>query len=323
MKSIKLFLGVLLMTYSSLALAQEDQTAKANKMGAGLYASYLSNPSGGSYNFEGLDPDNWELIFSTYQDNMNEISVKKFPTSSTITSYYPDNAVFPCTYVNGVRQTHKAMKGQVHISFEEKERLVFIDEWVYVLTDWKDKDHYVIDRVLKKGEIAGMKMMKAVLASKKEGIAANHVVTLQNYLDEAFKKQQEMIATEDGKKKNDSYTQMLETGSKRWDFVRDSINGKYWNSAEGQAKQAEWSKKDIVLNNDTNLPLYLCYGSGAYHELKPGESKTFSCSGSGKVYRGTLRPNNSSQYDKTDNLLLDSNGQNCGAVIKASTVVKY
>lgn len=98
-------------------------------------------------------------------------------------------------------------------------------------------------------------------------------------------------------------------------------NAAYWNSEEGQRKLSEMRKQDITLVNDTKSELYLCFGSGAYKALKPGEKATFSCNG-GKVYRGTLRPNNNSQYDRTDNLLLDCNGSGCGNVVNASTVIK-
>jgi hypothetical protein len=98
-------------------------------------------------------------------------------------------------------------------------------------------------------------------------------------------------------------------------------NAAYWNSEEGQRKLAEMRKEDITLVNDTQSELYLCFGSGAYKALKPGESTTFSCNG-GKVYRGTLRPNNNSQYDQTDNVLLDRDGNGCGRTVNASTVIR-
>ena len=98
-------------------------------------------------------------------------------------------------------------------------------------------------------------------------------------------------------------------------------NAAYWNSEEGQRVLAKSKEAEVTLVNDTQGSVYLCYGQGAYYDLKPGQKKTFACSGT-KVYRGTLRPNNSSQYDKTDNVLLDLNGSNCGRTVNASSVIK-
>lgn len=323
MKLKNLILGLTLVLVSSASFSQDDQTVKATTMGEGMYSVYLAKYENGEYLFEGLDENNWELSFKTYQENLKEIKIKKYASATSTESYLPDNSVFPCTYIRGSVQSHKAMGSLKNVTFTNEERIVVLDEWIYVLKDWKDKDHYVIHKILKKGELSGVKLMKAVLSSKKVGANANHVATLQNYLNDAFKKQGEMLATAEGKLKNEEYLKNLELAEKRWDIVRDSINGKYWNSAEGQAKQAEWSKADVVLKNDTQSTLYLCYGSGAYYELKPGQAYKFSCSGGGKVYRGTLRPNNSTQYDQTDNVLIDRNGTNCGKTINASSVVKY
>lgn len=98
-------------------------------------------------------------------------------------------------------------------------------------------------------------------------------------------------------------------------------NAAYWNSPEGQRVLAKSRQAEITLVNDTDNVLLLCYGQGVSSELDPGQSKKFSCTGT-KVYRGTRREGNSSQYDATDNVLLIRGGNNCGAVINASTVIR-
>lgn len=98
-------------------------------------------------------------------------------------------------------------------------------------------------------------------------------------------------------------------------------NAAYWNSEEGQRVLAKSKQAEVTLVNDTQGSVYLCYGQGASYDLKPGQKKTFACSG-GKVYRGTLRPNNSSQYDATNNVLLDLNGSDCGRTVNASGVIR-
>ena len=101
----------------------------------------------------------------------------------------------------------------------------------------------------------------------------------------------------------------------------DAKNAAYWNSEEGQRVLAKSRQPEVTLVNDTQGSVYLCYGQGASYDLKPGQKKTFSCSG-GKVYRGTLRPNNSTQYDATSNVLLDLSGNDCGRTVNASGVIK-
>ena len=88
---------------------------------------------------------------------------------------------------------------------------------------------------------------------------------------------------------------------------------------EGQKKKAQWAQSPVYIYNDTNVEFLMCHGQGVSTFLKPGEKKEFSCSGGGKVYKGTKRPNNNTQLDKTDQLLLDLNGQNCGKTYNASS----
>ncbi|MDO9000438.1 hypothetical protein [Sediminibacterium sp.] len=319
MKLKKNYFALLILSASISLNAQDNQTVKAEKMGEGKYTPYLTNPSNGAYNFEGLDKGIWTVEIKPYESDLKQLSVKKYEEATDMSTYYPDNAAFPCTYVSGRLQSHKAMAGYKGISFNNEDRIVFIDEWVYVLNKWKDKDNYVIDKCLKKGEVKGLKVMKAVMSSKKDGEKAKHVETLQNYLNDAFKKQAEVLATAEGKKKSDDYQNELTKGEKRWDLVRDSINGKYWNSEEGKKKQAEMAQAQVTLVNDMKVDLLMHYGSGVSQRLKPGEKTKFACK-HGDVYRAKLRPNNTTQFDSTGEVLLKLDGTGCGRIVNASQI---
>lgn len=156
-------------------------------------------------------------------------------------------------------------------------------------------------------------------AAIKEMKTRDHVTALKNYFKEMKSIQEK--ATENFTEEEKNKIIMIDQAKKDKKAGNQAKNAAYWNSPEGQRKLAEMRQPDVVLINDTRGSLYLCHGSGAYTELKPGEKKSFSCLG-GKVYRGTPRPNNNSQYDATDNLLLDLNGSNCGRIVNASSVVK-
>jgi hypothetical protein len=297
MKNKNYLLGMCLLVSSALT-SQESQTTKAEKMGDGKFVPYMTHPSNGEYKFEGLDEGIWTIEITPYESDLKELKLKKREDSKDVTHYFPDNAAFPCTYISGRLQSHKAMVGYKGINFNNEERIVILDEWVYVIKKWKDKDHYVIDKCLKKGELKGMKLMKAAMGSKKLMESANHVETLQKYLDEAFKKQAETLVTTDGKKKSEDYENVLLAGKKRWDFVVDSINGGYWNSPEGKKKRAEMDQAKIILVNDTPSEFLFCHGQGVSTFLKPGAKYTFSCK-SGKIYKGERIPNNSTNLKST------------------------
>lgn len=97
-------------------------------------------------------------------------------------------------------------------------------------------------------------------------------------------------------------------------------NDKYWSSEEGQKKLAQMKKPRVILTNDTGADLGICHGQGVSTILKPGERKDFSCN-DGKIYKGEVVPN-SVNLKRTDKVLLDLNGTNCGAKINASTLLK-
>ncbi|MBA3682332.1 MAG: hypothetical protein H0W73_14410 [Bacteroidetes bacterium] len=69
------------------------------------------------------------------------------------------------------------------------------------------------------------------------------------------------------------------------------------------------------------VDLLLCHGQGVSTRLKPGEKRQFDCSGD-KVRKGKPRANNTSQFDYTDVILIESDGKGCGQTVNASSVYK-
>lgn len=296
--------------------AQENQTVKAEKMGDGVFMSYVINESGGNYTYAGINKDPWTLSFSSFHGEFKQIDVKERPEASSVNSYYPDEEAFPVTYVYGQLDTHKQMSGYEHIDMNDELRMVILDEWVYFLEKWRGKDNYRIRACLKKGELTGFKLTKKAFGAAKEMEKANHKETLQKYLDEAFKKQSELLPA--WQANNRDKIEKKQAAKDRHRFVIDSINGRYWNSADGKKKLNEWKKSPVYIYNDTGVEFLMCHGQGVSTFLKPGEKKEFSCSEGGKVYKGERVPN-SANLKRTNILLLDLNGNNCGKTYNASS----
>lgn len=212
-------------------------------------------------------------------------------------------------------------KPSIYFSSTHSLGYVFINGMMYQLKGIKDPTNitsFNIEKIYvlmeaKKGEHLSGK------AALKEMKTRNHEETIKQYLSEMKAIQEK--ATEQFTDDEKNQLIMRDQAKRDKKAGVQAKNVAYWNSEEGQRKLAEMKQPEVTLWNDTALPLYVCYGSGAYAEIKPGSKMTFSCTG-GKVYRGTLRPNNASQYDKTDNLLLDLDGKNCGSTVNASGVIK-
>ncbi len=310
--------------FGGLLNAQEDQTAKATKMGDGPFMSYVINESGGSYTYAGINKEVFTFTFKPYEVNFKEIEIKEAEKTST-QSYYPDEEAFPATYVWGRLNTEACMKGWDYIERREQHRMVILDEWVYILDKWKNKDSYVIEKCFKKGQLSGFGLTKKAFGAAKEMEKANHKETLQKYLDEAFKKQAEQLLIPEMAQKGKVRKEKYKLGKERYQFTIDSVNGNYWNTAEGKRVKAQLDRKagqaKITLVNDLAVDLLLCHGQGVSTRLKPGEKRQFDCSGD-KVRKGKPRANNTSQFDYTDVILIESDGKGCGQTVNASSVYK-
>lgn len=304
-------IAVVSILWANNSYAQENQTVKAEKTGDGVFMSYVISGSKGSYAYAGIEKEPVTITSKVYETSYKEMDVKMSGQDKS-TKYFPDNYAFPATYVYGYYETHPSIVKHNLVQRDERKRLVVLDDWIYILENWKDKDNYTIVKVYKKGELKGAKLIKESFAAAKMMEGMDHPKRLQTYLDEAFKNQMDAVLTDNQKEIVDRQDKV----KSRYKIIVDSINGKYWNSAEGQAKLKEWQKEDVVIENDTQSDFGFCYAQGVSQTLKPGEKYTFTCN-SGKVYKGKPRPN-SSQLDRTDQLLFDLDGKKCGVVYKAS-----
>lgn len=319
----KNFLFYSAILFGGILNAQEDQTAKATKMGEGPFMRYVITESNGVYSYGGIHKEVYTFSFKPYEVDFKEIEIKEAEKTST-ENYYPDEEAFPATYVLGRLNTEACMRGWNYIPRDKEKRLVVLDEWIYILEKWESKDNYRIQKCFKKGELSGFKHTKKAFGAAKEMENAKHKETLQKYLDEAFKKQMELLPA--WQANNKAKMDKEQAKKDRYRFTIDSVNGKYWNSDEGKRVKARLDKKagqaNVTLVNDLGIDVLLCHGQGVSTRLKPGEKREFACEEGTTVKKGKPRQNNNLQFDATDVVILNLDGKNCGRVVKASTVYK-
>ena len=313
MKTLFVAATLTLTTLTITASAQENQTAKAKALVKGRYTEHEVKYENGVAAFSQLSADPLDVAADTFHTDFFEIKISNVAGTSSL-SYFPDEEAFPATYIKGRRKDHPKGKYLNVVEYTSSERVVLLNGYVYILEKWKSKDDFQIRSILLAGEYKGLKLTKEAMAAPKKFTEAKHEETLKAYLNEAFKKQEEMLPA--WKEKNQALIAQWAANEVRYQAIIDSINGNYWNSAEGKRNLNNMQKAKVTFVNDSKSEVRLCYGSGAWSVLKPGEQKVFSCD-DGKVYKGKAREN-SEQPESTGQVLFNLDGNNCGTELKAT-----
>ncbi|MDY8137858.1 hypothetical protein [Aquimarina sp. 2201CG5-10] len=195
------------------ATAQNDlqhQTEQLKSIKIGNYTGYLTQQDG-SENYEGgLDV----LVYKVKE--LNDYRVQSGAHKEVMMlfrgdpdrpdqfkdnekMFLPDNEAFPITYIERVYEGSKKMQDDIGFAPRTDKnpyeyRLVFLDGKIFVLEKWVDKDNYELLSVMEHQtkKMGGLKKMKEVMKSPKKMKAMQPHKILQNYLDAAFKKQQEV-----------------------------------------------------------------------------------------------------------------------------------
>ena len=219
---------------------------------------------------------------------------------------------------------------------------VIIGNTIYYLTkikNWSNPSSFVIDEVYlnrsngeeKKEKLTMKERMaqaKAKLAEAangpKEITEVDHKKVLKEYFSAMAKKQSSTSLT--AKEKSEEAA-IIKAEEDRIAKI-NARNSEFWNGAEGQAirdRDAHFAKQEAegaVLINDLGTTLWVCYGQGAYDDLKPGEKKVFHCSVGGTVYKGTKKEGLANpQYNSSTDMMFKVEN-NCGKQVKASAVIR-
>ncbi|WP_258542503.1 hypothetical protein [Parvicella tangerina] len=279
MKRLTLLLLTLLGT---TYFAQEDQVTKLKNLSETTFAKYVIEHEGGNeYSFNGCCADHYTIEKSSFRGDYLKFDFLRKGSSLTPGMYVPDEEAFPATFVRARYEGNQEMieKYDVIERFNE-DRIVFLGEWVYVL-EWNSKDDFVIDKVLRAGEVSGAQAVKASFKAKKLMKQADHYATLKTYLDKAFAKQAELLPT--WQKENSALIQKRLENKKKVLAEINGYNDAFWESEEGQAilqnnKNYENAQKSLVkiVNNSGHSIRLVGDGHGAT-TIENGQSKKFSC----------------------------------------------
>ena len=312
-KSSILFICLVLLTVSGFSLAQQDQKSALHSIGEGsLFKGYWGLEMAGGKTSGQARSSQYELkLENDIPDRDYAFVLNKAGSSSA-----KINSGF------GYLEPNHHTKASAFGVQNKKTAYVYINGILYFLTGATDPTNITsieIDELYVLMNSANGSNDLSGKNALKEMKTRDHVATIQTYLSE-MKAIQEAATANFTDKEKDEIAIIAQAKIDKKAGIQ-AKNAAYWNSPEGQRVLAKSRQPEITLVNNTSDMLLLCYGQGVSSELRPGESKTFSCSG-GKVYRGTRRSGNSSQFDPTDNVLLMRDGSNCGAVVNASNVIR-
>ncbi len=312
MKTAKsVLITLLLITGSIYAIAQKGQLTALQEIGDGsVFKKYWGiTKEGDTYSSNASS----EMCQIKFENNVNG----KF--STFVLNKEGTNTVLINSGFGFLKPNHYTEPSAFH-SNRHNLAYVYIDGLLYALkgirdpkniTTFKIEEIFALSKPAKGEHTSGK-------AAAKEIKNRNHDAVLEKY----FK---DMKAVQDNATANFTpeiiaEVDAVEGNEKAKDKDIKDTNAAYWASAEGQKNLGEMRQEKIIFINDTGADVGMCYGQGVSTVLKPGEKHTFSCK-NGKVYRGEKIPNNTVNLKRTDKVLLDLNGTNCGAQITASSVL--
>lgn len=254
-----------------------------------------------------------------------------------ISAKIPNHYTQPSAFLQAVKQKVEALSKEVMIPNYGGDFTVVIDGLVYevrsvIKSEFVDPSDFKITNVYAlTGKKAGEKKkmsLKEKLKAAKEAVKSggvpesvrsrDHYKVVKDYLVamETVQAQATQKFTAEIRNEVNAIDEAIMLYYKE---VKD-VNDEFWASEEGQWHLKQWSKKPIVLVNDTGVKLGICYGQGVSEWLAPGESKEFDCGSS--VSRGYAKGGTSQLDCKEELISIGSSAPECGTTINASSVIK-
>ncbi|PKV50336.1 hypothetical protein ATE84_2392 [Aquimarina sp. MAR_2010_214] len=338
MKNIILLALVCILFFSHNLKAQGEikhQTQQLEAIQLGNYTAYLTQQSNSGDYEGGLDVLLYKITnFKDYtvQPGAHKEVYMLFgedpdrPDDHKETMFLPDNEAFPITYVEKVYEGSPKMQKEIGYSprinrLSDGNRIVFMDGKIFMIEDWVDKDNYELKAVLEyqAKKMGGFKKMKEVMKSPKKMKAMQPHKMLQEYLDNAYNKQQEVYAKWIQTPKNEALIENIDQIRK---FIIGAINKQrddWYNSAEykrikernADARQSSL-ESEVTINNTTGKDIYIyAEGSSNGSRVSANGRGTFSCK-KGLYYSFS---GNSSASNGT---LVSSANQSCGTTVNVN-----
>lgn len=244
-------------------------------------------------------------------DEHFELFLRKYPNHpkasnrKVIHQYFPDHIAFPVTYLASTFEGNKKLQEAVGYVVREgrsvgNDRIVFVEDYMFMLQNWKNKNQYEIRWVLKAAQV-NAKVSTSKTRNKKGffGALKNKLKKetsmnggdinslkkeiLQPYLDKATEQQENYYANwiknpENAKTKKyiDDQRMMMEKAIRQY-------NDDIYNSPEYQRMLAyrRWLDNNInmIVHNKSGRTLWIGSSSEAFitQKISSGESATHTC----------------------------------------------
>lgn len=345
--SIKTIATITLTAALSTGAAHADVKHQTDIIKESLSVGDYGTIAGGSSAFERIAeilPDKAQsyghlhIIVQPYPNSATE------STRNTKVSYFADNVAFPVTYRQNVYEGNAKLQKKIGYTlrrgpFVNKDRLVVVDNYIFFLDDWKNKDDYDLDTVLKidgdnaigsRSGTTGLskssgfggflgaltKSMGQVAAGDLDGdgeLQKLKTTVLQPYLDQATIQQQSYFAKWKQNPANAKHLQYLADMEIAMDEGMKNYNQEIYNSPAHQRMLAHhrWMAKnvDMKVYNKKGTTIWIGSSKTAFitNEISPGHDMTSSCNTDMYYYF--------SEKNGTPGTKFNSDGDNCGGSV--------
>lgn len=244
--------------------------------------------------------------------------------------YFPGNIAFPVTYYRAFYEGNVKLQKKVGYTVTRgshvgKERLVVVNDYVFLLNDWRNKDDYSVSRVFKVGNggqpakknglgsLLGAMVTVATGGSLEEDKGALKREVLQPYLDQATAKQKSYYATWIQDPTNAKTKQYLDDLDMAMTQAMHNYNKKIYNSPAHQRMLAHrrWMAKNVNMKvyNKKGTTIWIGSTEKAFitNEIGVGRDTTSSCTSDMYYYF--------SDKNGTPGTKFNSDGDNCSGSV--------
>lgn len=255
-----------------------------------------------------------DIKYDKNQPNQHfEILLRKYPNHARESDrnathqYFPDNIAFPVTYYSSYYEGNKKLQDKVGYVIRNgrnvgEDRIVFINDYLFMLQNWKNKDDYEVRWVLKapKKEVPSptkikpqkkknrfFKSLKNKFKNAKVGSSVSIETVkkdiLQPYLDEATKKQKVYYSEWIKKSENIKTKKYIDDKRSMMEKAIKKYNDDIFNSPEYQRMLAyhKWldSNVNFTVYNKSDRTVWVGSTATAFitSEVPSGGKSTQTC----------------------------------------------
>lgn len=345
--SIKTIATITLTAALSTGAAHADVKHQTDIIKERLSVGDYGTIAGGSSGFERIS----EILPDKAQSYGNlHVIVQPYPSSASESSrntevnYFADNVAFPVTYRQTVYEGNAKLQKKIGYTLRRDQsvnhrRMVVVDDYIFFLDNWKNKDDYTLKTVLKigsdntigsKSATTGLskssgfggflgaltKSMGQVAAGDLDGsgeIQKLKTTVLQPYLNQATAQQKSYLATWKQNPANAKHLQYLADMEIAMDEGMKNYNQEIYNSPAHQRMLAHhrWMAKnvDMKVYNKKGIDIWIGTSEDAFITTKvdAGSDAVGECNEDSYYYFSDKRGTPGTKFN--------SEGDNCGGSV--------